>query len=112
MLGSDGGIKLGSNDGNRLGTLIGCVDEITLGIDMRTYQEPLYGYYDGSNNGKIEGLLLGCLLRSTDGKVIVSDEGIQLILYDGEVLVTIHGDVDGIKLGIDIGTYQGSLDGS
>ena len=47
---------------------------------------------------------------STNGKVLGSDEGIKLRLYDTKGLGTILGNVDGITLGLDVGTDLGSLD--
>ena len=38
----------------------------------------LDGNIDGSNDGKLESLLLGDSLGFTDGKVIGSDEGIKM----------------------------------
>ena len=54
----------------------------------------LDGYFDGSNDGKLEGLYLGCSLVKTDGKVPGSDEVIRLGLFDGKVIGTILGNVD------------------
>ena len=51
-------------------------------------------------------------MGSTDGKVIVSDEGIKLRSTDGKVLANITGNVDGITLLLDVGTELSSLDGS
>ena len=51
-------------------------------------------------------------LGYVDGKVLVSDEGINLRYTDGKVLIHILGDVDRITLLLDVGTYMGSLDGS
>ena len=56
--------------------------------------------------------MLGGSLISTNGKVLGSDEGINLVLFDGEVIGTILGNVDRIILGLDFVTYLGSLDGS
>ena len=53
----------------------------------------LYGLFDGSNDGNIEGLLLGDSLGSTDVKVLGSDEVIKLGLSGGKVFVTIIGNV-------------------
>ena len=41
-----------------------------------------------------------------------SDEGIKLVYNDGKVLRTTLGNVDGITLGLDVGSNMGSLDGS
>ena len=38
----------------------------------------LYGSFDASNDGNLEGLLLGDSLGSTGVKVLGSDEGIKL----------------------------------
>ena len=40
-----------------------------------------------------------------------SDEVIKLVLSGGKVIGTIIENVDGITLGLDIGTGMGSLDG-
>ena len=47
----------------------------------------------------------------TDDKLLGFDEGIQVWLYDGKVIGTILGNLDGITHGIDVGTYMGSLEG-
>ena len=47
--GSDEGIKLELYDGKVLGNIIGKVDVITLGLDVRTDM----GSFDGSNDGII-----------------------------------------------------------
>ena len=52
--------------------------------------------------------MLGGSLGYTNGKVLGSDEGIKLRFFDGNVLRTILGNVDGIKLGIELGTELGS----
>ena len=56
--------------------------------------------------------MIGDSLGSTDGKVIASDEGIKLGLFDCGVLGTIFGNIGGIELGIDVGTDMVSLDES
>ena len=48
--------------------------------------------------------MLGCSLGLTDGKVTVSDEGMKMGLFYGKGIVTILGNVDGITLGLDVGT--------
>ena len=48
--------------------------------------------------------MLGGSLGYTYGKVLGSDEGIKLGLSDGKVIDTIIRNVDGITLGIDVGT--------
>ena len=50
----------------------------------------------------------GDSLGYTDGKVHGSDEVIKLRCSDGKVLGTILGNLDGIILGLDVGTYLGS----
>ena len=47
---------------------------------------------------------------STDGNVYVSDESMKPVFTDGKVIGTILGNVDGITLGIDVGTQPSSLD--
>ena len=42
-----------------IGTIIGNVDEIKLGIDVETDMGSLYGPFDGCNDGNLEGLLIG-----------------------------------------------------
>ena len=46
----------------------------------------------------------GDLLGYTNCKLICSDKGIKMGLSGGKVLGTILWDVNGIKLGIDVGT--------
>ena len=106
----DEGIKFGSTDGNVLGTILGNLDRIKLGIDVGTELGSLDEFFYISNYGKLEQLFLGDSLESTDVKVLGSDEGINLILSDGKVIGTILVDVDGITLGIDVGTDMGPLD--
>ena len=72
----------------------------------------LDGSFDGSNDVKLEGLLLGDSLVYNDGKVLGYYEGIKLGFTDGKLLVTMLGNVDKIKLWIDVGTELRSLDGS
>ena len=47
-----------------------------------------------------------------NGKIIGYDEFIKVGFTDGIVLSTILGDVDGITLELDVGTWLGSSDGS
>ena len=42
-----------------IGTILGNLDEITLRIDVGTKLGYLNGSFDGSNDGKLEVLLLG-----------------------------------------------------
>ena len=53
MLGSDEGIKMGFFDGEVLVNIIGNVDGITLGIDVRTDLVSLDEYFDGCNGGNL-----------------------------------------------------------
>ena len=70
---SDEGIKLGSTDGKVIANIIVNVDGITLVLDVGTELSSLDGYFDGSNNGRPEVVLLGDSPVSTDGKVLSSD---------------------------------------
>ena len=67
---------------------------------MGSLDVSFYGY----NDDKIQGLLHGDSLVYTDSKVHGSDECIKLGCTDGKVLDTILGNVDGIILGLDVGT--------
>ena len=49
MLGSDEGIKLGFTYGKVVGTILGNVDRITLGLDIGTELVFLDEYFDCSN---------------------------------------------------------------
>ena len=95
-----------------IGTIFRNVDGITLLFDFVTDLGSLDGYLDVSNYGKLEGLLLGGSLGSTDGKLTVSNEDIKLRLFCVKVIGTILGNVYGITLGLNVGTYPGSLHGS
>ena len=81
--------------------VLGKVYEITLGIDIVTALRYLYGYSDGSYDGKYSVLLLGDSLVSTDGKVIGYYEVIKLGLSYGKLFGNIFVNVDGIIFGID-----------
>ena len=59
VIGSDEGIKTGYTDGKVIGTILGNVDRITLGLDIETELGFLDVSFDGSNESKLEGLLLG-----------------------------------------------------
>ena len=61
-----------------LETILGDLETITLGLDVGTEMGYLDGSFYGSNDGKLEGLLIGDYLRFTNGKLIGSDEGIKL----------------------------------
>ena len=50
------GIKLVSTDGNRLGAILGNVDSIILGLDVRTELGYLDGSFDGSTVWNLGGL--------------------------------------------------------
>ena len=104
-------IKLGLYDGKVIGTILGNADIITLGIDVGTELRSSDGSFDVSNDGKIEGLLIGGLIGCNGGKVLGSNEGIKLGSTDGKLLGNIIGNVNRITIGIDVITYLGSLDG-
>ena len=110
VLGYDESIKLGLSGDKFFGTILLNVYGIILGLDVGTQLDSLDGYFDGSNDGKLECLFLGGSLGYTDGKVLGSDEVIKLGYTDGKVFGTILGNVDIITLGIDIGTELGCLD--
>ena len=88
------------------------VDGITLGFgvekEMGSLDESLYG----SNNGKLEGLLIGSSRGYTGSKVHGSDECIKLVICVGKLLGTILVNADRITRRLDVGTELGSLDGS
>ena len=75
MFGSDDSIKLGYTDSKLIGTIVGNIYKITLGIDVGTELVYLDGSFDGSNDGNIEGLLINKVLVSTGGKKLGYDEG-------------------------------------
>ena len=104
MIGSHEVIKLGSTDCEVIGTILGDVYVITFGIGVGTEMGSLDGSLDCSNDGKHEGFLLGDLLESIDGKVLVSYEGIKLGSTGGKIIDTIFEDVYGITFGIDAET--------
>ena len=56
-------------------------------------------------------LLLGYSLKYNGGKVLANDKGIKLGPSDSKVLGALLRDVDGIILGIDVGTELGYLNG-
>ena len=78
MIGSYKGIKLGSTDSNVICTILGYVDGITVGVDVGPKPGSLNGSFDVSNDGNLEGLLLGGKMKYDDGKVLGSDTGIKL----------------------------------
>ena len=85
------------------------IDRITLKLDVQTDLGSLDVSFDGSNENKLERLLLGISLGYTNGKVIGSDEGIKLGLSCGKLFGNIVVNVDGTTLGIYVGTNLGSL---
>ena len=93
MLGSDEGVKLVLSGVGFIGTILGNVDGITLGINIGTYMVSLDLSFDGSNDGKLERLFLGDTVRSTDGKVLDPDKDVNQGLSDGKVFGTIIGNV-------------------
>ena len=104
LLGSDECIKNLSTDRKVLVTLLGNVYGMTLGIYVGTWMESLDGSFHGINGDKLNALLLKESLDYTDGKVIGSNEDIQLGSTDGKVLGNVLGNVDGITLGTDVVT--------
>ena len=102
VLGSDKGFNLGSSNVEFLGGILGYVNGIIIDLDVETDTGSLDSFFDLSNYGKLEGLLLGGSLGSCDSKVIGSDEVIKLVISDDEELGTILGNVDGTTLGIDL----------
>ena len=104
VIGSDEAIKLGISDGKVFVTILGDAHGTTLGIDVGTYTSSLDGSVDGSNDGKLEGLLIGGSLGSKDVEMIDSDEVIKMGSTDSKVIGTIIVNVDGITIGIDVGT--------
>ena len=58
VIGSDDDIKLGLSAGKVLGTIFGNVDVITLGFDVVIELGVLDGSFDGSNDGRREGLFI------------------------------------------------------
>ena len=46
---------------------------------------------------------------STGSKVLVYDDGVNLIYTDGKLIVTTFGDADGFNIGINVGTDLVSL---
>ena len=93
-----------TTDGKLIGTILGNVYGITLGIDVGTYLVSLDGSIYFSNDINLYCLPIGDLLGCTDGKVLGSVEVIKLGYINDKVLGTILGNVDGITLGLDVGT--------
>ena len=58
MLGSDEGTKQALFDGKVIVTILGDVNWINVALGVGTYLDSVYGSFDGSNDGKLEGLLL------------------------------------------------------
>ena len=94
-------LKLGCTEGNFLTILVN-VDGITIWLDVRTELGSLNGFFDGSYDDTIEGLLVGESMRSNDNKVIGFDEGIKMGLSDCKMLGIILGYVGEIILGLDV----------
>ena len=93
-----------------IGTILGNVYVIRLGIDVGIELGSLDIIFDDSNDGKLEGFFPGEPLESTDGKVLGFYTVINLGSTDGKVLGTILGNAYEMTLGIDIGTELVSLD--
>ena len=111
VIGFDKDMNLGFYDGKVLDTILVNVYGITLGLDVGTELVSLDGSFDGFSYGILDGLFLADALGYTDGKVNVSDADIKLVYTDGKIIGSILRDVDGITLGLDVGTDLGSLDG-
>ena len=92
------------------GSILRNVNEITLVLDVGTQLGCCDKLFDGSNNGKLEGLLRGGSLVSTGGKVIGSDKVIQLGLSSVFLLGNILGNDEGITIFIEVGQKLRSLD--
>ena len=76
-----------------LGTIIENVYGIKLGIYVRTELGSLDVYLDGSNDGKLEGFLLGGWLGPSESKVIGSGKNMKIRSTSVELLSTIIEDV-------------------
>ena len=74
MIGSKKCIKLGIYDGKVLVPILGNIDGIRVGFDVGTELSSLDGYFEGSNDDKLEGLLIVDSLGFDDGKVLGSYE--------------------------------------
>ena len=109
---SDEVIKLGLSYGKVIDTILGNLDGVILGIDDETNLVYLDESFDDYNESKVEGLFREGSFLSTGGKVLGSDEGIKLGLFDGKVLRTILWNVYAIIFVIDFGTNMGFIDGS
>ena len=110
VLGSDKAIKMKVYGTAVLGTILGDVYGITLCLYVETKPRSLDEYFDGLNDGKIEGSFIGGSNGSTYDRVFGFDEGIKLELSHGIVLGTILVNIDGITFGVYVGTEIGSLD--
>ena len=104
-------LQLESTDNKVLGTILGNVDEIIFGCDVGTELDSFDESFDGSNDNNLQGSFLEDLLRSIDVKVHGNEKCINIGLFDGKLLHTILGDLDGITLVFDVGTDLGYLDG-
>ena len=74
-----------------LGTILVNVYVITLWFGVGTEQGSLGRSLDGSNDFKLEGLLLGDSLVFISGKLLGSDEGIKMGLSYGKLLGVVLG---------------------
>ena len=82
VLGCDEGIKMGLSYSEVISIILGNVGGIKIEIDVGIVLGSLDRSFDKCNDGKLEVLLLGDSLGSADDKVIGSDEGIKLGLFD------------------------------
>ena len=94
------GMKSGYIYGKVIGTILGDLHVMMIGIDVVTELGPLDGSFDFINHVNLEGLFLGGSLWSTDDKLLGSDEGIKLGLSYCDVIGIILGNIDGINLGL------------
>ena len=94
------------------GTIIRNVYGMTILIEVGPELVSLDGSFYGSNNNKLEGLLFGESLASNNGKVVVYDESIKLVLSIGKRLDNILGIGYGILFGMNERTETFSLHGS
>ena len=104
VLGSDEGTNLVAPGGKLLGTILENIVGIKLEMDFRTDMGSLDGSFDSYNDGKLYCLFLGGSLRSTGGKVPVSDEGNQVWCNYCKLFGNMLRDVDVITVGIDVVT--------
>ena len=99
-----------STAGKVLGTILRYVFGFTLGFDVVPEMVSLDGFFDGFNDVKFEGLLIGGSFAYTDGKVIASYEGTKLVSTEVKMFGSLPGDVYVITVRLDVETELGTLD--